>query len=245
VHAASGASPALYNKDPVGVLLPNSVGTALLCEQAVKWNSRCLLFFSTGEVYGINSKEMLSEKDYGYIDLSDVRNCYAESKRMGETTCLSYAHQHGLNTVSARFHTYGPQMELYDGRVFADFIRNAVRREPISMTSNGLAKRCFCYLADATLGFLHLIAHGERGKSYNLANPDAEISIVNLAHLVASLVQPKLAVREVELASTRADYIPSPVARSLPNITGLQSLGWSPSVDLATGFERTLLSYQV
>jgi nucleoside-diphosphate-sugar epimerase len=245
VHAASSASPRAYSQDPVGILLPNSVGTAQLCEQARKWRSKRFLFFSTGEVYGINNKAQLDELDFGYLDPNTVRSCYAESKRMGETTCRAYAHQYGLSTSCARiFHTYGPQMNLDDGRVFADFVRDAIKGQPIGMASAGTARRCFCYLGDATAAFLQLLEGGSPGEAYNLANPDAETSIIDLAHLIGDLVEPKLEVCSVDPGIVKPNYMASPVPRSLPSIVKLQTLGWKPTTDLESGFRRTLLSYQ-
>jgi len=245
VHAASSASPLAYSQDPVGILLPNSVGTAQLCEYARKWGSRRFLFFSTGEVYGVNSKEKLDELDFGYLDPNTVRSCYAESKRMGETTCRAYAHQYGLPASCARiFHTYGPQMNLDDGRVFADFVRDALKGKAIALASAGTAMRCFCYLSDATAAFLQLLVSGSSGEAYNLANPDAEISIIDLANLIGGLVEPKLDVWLVDPDIAKPNYMASPVSRSLPSIAKLQALGWQPTTDLRSGFRRTLLSYE-
>ena len=244
VHAASSASPLAYNQDPVGILLPNSVGTAQLCEQSRKWGSRRFLFFSTGEVYGVNNKEQLNELDFGYLDPNAVRSCYAESKHMGETTCRAYAHQYGLPAFSARiFHTYGPQMTLDDGRVFADFVRDAVSGQPIALASAGTARRCFCYLGDATAAFLQLLESGSPGEAYNLANPDAETSIIDLAYLIGGLVEPNLDVCSVDPGIAKPNYMASPVPRSLPSIEKLQALGWQPTTGLESGFRRTLYSY--
>lgn len=245
VHAASYASPRAYNRDPVGTLLPNSVGTVQLCEQARRWGSLRLLFFSSSEVYGVNSKEQLGELDYGYLDPNTVRSCYAESKRMGETTCRAYAHQYDLSSTCARiFHTYGPQMNLEDGRVFADFVRDALKGQSIALASAGTARRCFCYLADATSAFLQLLVKGAPGEAYNLANPHAETSILDLARLIGGLVEPKLEVCSVDPDLAKPGYVVSTVPRSLPSIAKLQALGWQPTTDLESGFRRTLLSYQ-
>jgi UDP-glucuronate decarboxylase len=246
VHAASSASPRTYSRDPVGVLLPNSVGTALLCEQARQWGSKRFLFFSTGEVYGVNSKDHFDELDFGYLDPNAVRSCYAESKRMGETICRAYSHQYNLSTSCVRiFHTYGPQMDLEDGRVFADFVRDALNGTPISLASTGTTRRCLCYLGDATAGFLKLLVSGSSGECYNLANPNAETSIINLAHLISRLVEPNVTVSSSDSGIAKPDYMHSPVARSLPSIAKLQALGWRPTTDLESGFRRTLLSYNV
>ena len=244
VHAASQASPSIYNKDPVGTILPNSVGTVRLCEQAQRWQSKKLLFFSTAEIYGVNSKIDIGELDYGYLDPMLVRSCYAESKRIGETICKAYAHQYSLNATCARiFHTYGPQMALDDGRVFADFVRDALGGDSICLASAGTAMRCFCYLTDATTGFLRLLVDGFPGESYNLANPDAEITIFNLAHLISGLSKAKPKVQFVDPEHAQPAYMSSPVPRSLPSIAKIGALGWKPLISLEEGFSRTLESY--
>jgi UDP-glucuronate decarboxylase len=245
IHAASGATPTVYQSNPVGIILPNTVGTARLCEQAKRWKSKRFLFFSTGEVYGINSSLHFSESDYGLVDPCSLRSCYAESKRCGEATCVAYSHQYGVHSVIARiFHTYGPQMNLDDGRVFADFVRDSLEGKQIKLASSGDAFRCFCYLADATSAFLYLIAFGESAQAYNLSNPNAEISIRGLASLVAGLTEPPLEVYLGNSHAFKPGYLPSQVPRSLPSIAKLQNLGWQPVVGLEAGFRRTLCSYR-
>ena len=244
IHAASGATPAVYQSNPVGIILPNTVGTARLCEQASIWKSKRFLFFSTGEVYGINSSPHFLETDYGLVDPSSLRSCYAESKRCGEAICVAYSHQYELHTVIARiFHTYGPQMNLNDGRVFADFVRDSLEAKQIKLASSGEALRCFCYLSDATSAFLHLIVFGEAAQAYNLSNPNAEISIRDLATLVAGLSNPPLEVYLGNNEDLKPGYMPSQVPRSLPSIAKVQALGWQPVVGLQDGFKRTLSSY--
>jgi UDP-glucuronate decarboxylase len=245
IHAASGATPAIYHSNPVGIILPNTVGTARLCEKASIWKSKRFLFFSTGEVYGFNSSPHFLETDYGFVDPCSLRSCYAESKRCGEATCIAYSHQYELHAVIARiFHTYGPQMKLNDGRVFADFVRDSLEGKQIKLASSGEALRCFCYLSDATSAFLHLIAFGVSAQAYNLSNPNAEISIRDLASLVAGLTDPPLEVYVGNNQDLKPGYLPSQIPRSLPSIAKVQDLGWKPVVGLQDGFKRTLSSYR-
>jgi UDP-glucuronate decarboxylase len=246
IHAASGATPAVYQTNPIGIILPNTVGTARLCDQARSWHSCKLLFFSTGEVYGVNNSPYFLETNHGFVDPCALRSCYAESKRCGEAICVAYSHQYKLHTVMARvFHTYGPQMKLDDGRVFADFVRDSLEGKQIKLASSGEALRCFCYLSDSTNAFLHLIVFGEEAQAYNLANPDAETSIWDLATLVGGMTDPPLDVYRGSSQDLKPGYIPSQVPRSLPSIAKLQALGWQPVVGLQDGFRRTLSSYHV
>ena len=190
IHAASQASPKFYAIDPVGTLLTNTIGTQHLLEYAVRSKAERFMFFSSGEVYGVplNQMEPITETSYGYLDPMNVRSCYAESKRIGETMSIAWAKQYSLDTVVARpFHTYGPGMALDDGRVFADFVADVVAKRDIVIRGDGSEKRCFCYLADATAGFLSVLLNGINSEAYNVANPSCEISMKNLAKLISNL----------------------------------------------------------
>ena len=116
----------------------------------------------------------------------NVRSCYAESKRMGEVMCVSWGQQYNIHTVIVRpFHTYGPGISFDDGRVFADFVADAVLGRDIVLRSDGLAQRSFCYISDATIGFLTVLLKGDRGEAYNIGNPEAEMSIRELADTIS------------------------------------------------------------
>ena len=173
-----------------------------------------------------------------------MRACYAESKRVAETMCVAYAAQHGVGAKIVRpFHTYGPGMDLSDGRVFADFVADIVAHRNIAVQSDGLAMRPFCYLADATAGFLTVLLRGEAGVAYNVGNPDAEISIGSLADLLVSLF-PERDLRVIREAPPAGGYLQSAVARSTPDIDRIARLGWQPWTSLADGFRRTVESFE-
>lgn len=246
VHSASQASPKYYGMDPVGTLRANSVGTMYLLEHAVKSNAQKFLFFSSGEVYGYqeDSSRTIGEDDYGYLDSMSVRSCYAESKRVGETMCASWAKQYKLDVSVVRpFHTYGPGMALDDGRVFADFVSDVVARRDIRIKSDGLAQRPFCYIADATLGFLTILLTGASAQAYNVANPWAEISMKDLAYSLINLFPDWDLGVKFEITNSARDYIKSPIMRQCPSIQKISELGWHPKIGINEGFERTIRSY--
>jgi nucleoside-diphosphate-sugar epimerase len=246
VHSASQASPKYYGVDPVGTLLANTAGTMYLLEHAVKSRVEKFLFFSSGEVYGVpvDPTRPVGEQDYGYIDPMNVRACYAESKRVGETMCVAWGKQHNLHTSVVRpFHTYGPGMALDDGRVFADFVADVVAKRVIILKSDGLAQRPFCYIADATIGFLTVLLTGGKAEAYNVANPDAEISIRDLATLVAGLFPERGISTRFEVPVCSDAYLKSPISRSCPSIQKMQDLSWFPTIGLHDGFRRTIQSY--
>jgi UDP-glucuronate decarboxylase len=246
IHAASQASPKFYAIDPVGTLLTNTIGTQHLLEYAVRSKAQRFMFFSSGEVYGIplNPMEPITETSYGYLDPMNVRSCYAESKRIGETMSIAWAKQYGLDSVVVRpFHTYGPGMALDDGRVFADFVADVVAKRDIVVKGDGSEKRCFCYLADATIGFLSVLLNGTNSEAYNVANPACEISMKNLAELISNLFPNRNIKIRFEVSSTKKNYMKSPILKALPSIEKIKKLSWVPETSLKEGFTKTIKSF--
>jgi nucleoside-diphosphate-sugar epimerase len=246
VHAASQASPKYYGKDPVGTLNANVLGTNNILRLAYEKRAKSVLFFSSGDVYGKVSQDKIpiKENDYGFIDLSDVRSCYGESKRLAETMCVSWFKQYDVPVKMARiFHTYGPGMELNDGRVFADFVNDILNNRDIHLNSDGTATRAFCYISDATIGFFSLLLNGVNGEAYNLANDNCEISIIDLANLLVKLFPEKQLKVIKNLQGTDKNYIKSPIQRSCPSIEKIRKIGWNPNISIEDGFRKVILSY--
>lgn len=242
IHAASHASPRFYGTDPVGVMSANLKGTSKLLDLARQWQSEGFLLFSSGEVYGQvdPAKIPTSENDYGYIDILNPRSCYAESKRAAETLTVCHATQYGTRAVIVRpFHTYGPGISLDDGRVFADFVRDAVNGKNISLHGDGKAVRAFCYTRDAISGFFTALLKGENSQAYNVGNPNAAISIGDLADLVVNLV-PELGISVDRQGTQASGYMTSPIQINSPDIGKISALGWTPTVLPAEGFFRTI-----
>lgn len=248
LHAASQASPRFYGTDPVGTLLPNSIGTAALLEALRQGGAaRGFLFVSSSEVYGaVTNEASLGESDYGAVDPASVRACYAESKRMGETMCVAWLAQHRLPTFIVRpFHTYGPGLTAEDGRVFADFAYDVARNRNIVMHSDGAARRSFCYASDAVAGFFTALLCGQPGQPYNVANPAGELSVAQLADLLVSLFPDKrLSVERRFESGDPTRYLSSTYSRLIPDVSRLRELGWRADIDPATGFKRMIETLQ-
>ncbi len=244
IHAASNASPKYYGSDPVGTLEANTIGTSQLLSLGKEHKVESFLYISSAEVYGTPSKTPTGELDFGYLDPMDVRSCYAESKRMGENMSVSWHHQWSVPVKIARpFHTYGPGMDLNDSRVYADFIKNVVNKEPIIINSTGLAQRAFCYLSDAVEAMFCVLIKGSVGEAYNLGNDQAEISIINLANKLQSMYPQRVKEVVINNAKQNNSYITSKVDRICPNITKIKNLGWSPRTSIEEGFSKTIMSY--
>lgn len=243
IHAASQASPAYYSNDPVGTLSTNIIGTINLLDFCRKRNIDKFLYISSGEVYGelVDANSAITENSYGYLDPTKVRSCYGESKRMSENICVSYSHQYGIDTRIVRlFHTYGPGLLPNDGRVFADFIHAVSAGRDIHMTSDGSSRRPFCYISDAVTGIFHVLLNGKSSNAYNLANPDAEVSIKELAEIVSS-IRSDVNIN-VKSSCPPAGFLKSPISKQIVNIDELKLLGWSPQISIAAGFNRSISS---
>lgn len=245
IHAASHASPKYYGLDPVGTLSANTIGTRNLLELAVAKKIGGFLFFSSGEIYGEVPQEKLPIKEdvYGSLDPLSIRSCYMEGKRAGEAMCAAWWRQYAVPAKIVRiFHTYGPGMDLNDGRVFADFVSDIVNNRDIRMRSDGLTRRPFCYIADATIAFFTVLLKGLSGEAYNVSNDRAEISVADLAHLLVNLCpEKKIKVQKEDLKTE--GYVPGKIIRNLPDISKISALGWQPNFSLEQGFSRTVRSF--
>jgi len=246
IHAASQASPKYYGSDPVGTFLPNVVGTHHLLEHCRVTGVRKFLFFSSSEVYGEfpPEKSQIGEMDFGPLNPALVRSCYGEGKRAGETLCMAYHHQFRIPVTIVRpFHTYGPGMSLTDGRIFAEVVAAVVEKRDIVLNSDGSALRAFCYLSDAVRAFFLALFHGQSGMTYNVGNPNAEVSIKDLAERVAGLYPERGVKVRVKADANEAGYLRSAVSRNRPDIARMTALGWQPGIGIEAGFRRTIEWY--
>ncbi len=246
IHAASQASPKFYGSDPVGTFETNIIGTQRMLELASDVHSEGFLFFSSGEVYGQSEDIFLPVKEtaFGTLDPIDIRSCYAEGKRGGETLCACWHAQFGIPAKIVRLsHTYGPGMTLDDGRVFADFVADVVARRDIVMKSDGSARRPFCYLADATVAFFTALLLGNSGEAYNVGS-ETECSILKLANTLCELF-PERKCRVIRRERQPDEqYITSTISGGHLDISKIRSLGWEPKTGIEEGFSRTVRSYE-
>lgn len=243
IHAASQASGKFYAVDPVGTFEANVTGTQRMLEVARDARSEGFLFFSSGEVYGrVHDPEIgIKETCYGPLDPLNVRSCYAEGKRGGETLCACWHSQYRVPAKVVRLsHTYGPGMELDDGRVFADFVADLVARRDIVLKSDGRARRPFCYLADATIAFFTVLLLGNSGEAYNVGT-ESETSISELAEMLCRIFPDRncKVIRQEQIAK-----LPPLASAGHFDISKIRSLGWEPTTSIPEGFRRTVLSYE-
>jgi len=246
LHAASLASSEHCRLNPAGVILPNVIGTRYLLDMAREKKSRGFLFLSSGEVCGESDKKIITENDIGSLDPTQLRNCYGESKRMGENMCVAWCHQYGVPAMAVRLeHTYGPTMDLNnDHRVFAEFVADVVNRRDIVLKSDGLAERTFCYAADAMDGFLRVLLKGNAGQTYNIGNMGAHSSVRNLADTLVSLF-PEMGLKVIQRERAEGDAHMEHKNRQRPMLSTakIENLGYTCKFGIREGFRRTILSF--
>ena len=246
VHAASQAAPSYYGVDPVGTFKANTLGTINMLELAKEKNVEGFLFFSTGAIYGDvpGERVLLDERMPGNVNILEVRYCYAESKRAGENACVCYNYQYKVPTKIIRiFHTFGPKVNLNDGRVFSDFCKNILNNENIVLKSDGSAKRCFLYVADAVIAYFKVLLDGEEAKAYNVGGDEAhEISIKDLSELLVGLYPEKnlKVIQDINKDDLTYTIMRTPQKQVLPKLDRIRSLAWDATTDVKDCFMRTI-----
>ena len=233
-NLACPASPSHYQADPIRTTMTSVRGTYNLLELA-RSMSAPLLQASTSEVYGDPAVHPQTEAYWGHVNPTGKRACYDEGKRCAESLCFDYQRAHAVNVKVARiFNTYGPRMQVDDGRVVSNFIVQALRNQPLTIYGTGLQTRSFCYVDDLIEGLLRFMAHPQPQLTpINLGNPE-EFTILELATLVLELTGSR--------ARTTFRPLPSddPVQRCPDVDLARRQLGWQPRITLRQGLERTI-----
>ena len=242
-HLASNASPQNYKKFPIETLEPNVLGTNNLLSYAAKFNIKSFIFFSSGEVYGNSKNSILKEEKFFDFNPLDLRAAYVEGKKVAETLCYSYFKQKKVPIKILRvFHTYGPMMNLNDGRVMMDFIKDAINERKIVIKSKGNHKRTFCYISDLIEGVLIVLLKGKNGEAYNLANKKEYCSISKLAKIISKFTKKNNVIFKTR--SKKDTYLISPFNKVYPSIDKIKQLGFNPKVNIKNGFQRTVNYYK-
>lgn len=236
LHLASLASPKDYFEHPIETLEVGSAGTRNMLEIALHHRARFLVT-STSECYGDPLIHPQVETYWGNVNPVGVRSCYDESKRYAEALTMAYHRVHGVRTTIARiFNTYGPRMQLDDGRVVPAFIDQALKGEPLTVFGDGSQTRSFCYVRDLVDGLYRLTFSDER-YPVNLGNPQ-EMTIREFAERIRRITGTKAAL----------DFKPLPEddpKRRQPDIAKARRvLGWEPKVKLEEGLRETIAYFQ-
>ena len=231
-HFASPASPVDYGAHGIETLKVGSYGTFQSLEVARKYSAGFLLA-STSECYGDPQEHPQKETYWGHVNPIGPRSVYDEAKRFAEAATMAYLRYHKVNTHIVRiFNTYGPRMQVNDGRVIPNFMRQALRGEGLTIYGDGSQTRSFCYVSDEVDGILRL-SRSEEHEPVNIGNP-TEFTILECAQRV-------LAVTGSKSALVREPLPQDDPKQRRPDIgKARRLLVWEPKIDLETGLRMSL-----
>jgi len=229
---ASPASPVDYTKWGLETLEVGSVGTRNCLELALKYKAGFLLA-STSECYGDPDVHPQPESYWGHVNPIGPRSVYDEAKRFSEALTMAYHRYRGVDTHIVRiFNTYGPRLQLNDGRVISNFMRQALMGEALTVYGDGKQSRSFCYVSDELEGIVRL-AGSHENLPVNIGNP-GEFTMLECAKIVL----------EVTGSASKVVFAPLPEddpTRRCPDISKAKALlGWEPTIDLRTGLKMSL-----
>ena len=246
IHAASIASPIFYRKYPIETIEANVIGTQKLLEFARNKEINSFLFFSSSEIYGDPDPKFIPTPEIynGNVACMGPRSCYDESKRLGETLCYNYYNKYDVKVKIVRpFNNYGPGLSINDRRVIPDFFKSIIYSNKIILLSDGSATRTFCYVSDALEGYLRALLSENNGEAFNIGNREPEISILELANLIA-----KVSGKNPEIKYQRSidnNYLKDNPNRRCPDITKASKLlSFNAKTNLYKGLQKTWEYYQ-
>ena len=231
-HFASPASPVDYMVHGIETLKVGALGTMRALDVARKNNAKYLLA-STSECYGDPLEHPQKETYWGNVNSIGPRSVYDEAKRFAEAVTMAYHRYYGVDTRIVRiFNTYGPRMQLNDGRVIPNFMKQAFRGEDLTVYGDGTQTRSFCYVKDEVEGFLRL-AQCDEHFPVHIGNPE-EFTIIDCARRVIEITGSTSRIRYEKLPQD------DPKQRK-PDIAKAKTLlGWEPKIDLETGLRLSL-----
>jgi len=232
LHFASPASPMDYLQYPIQTLKVGALGTHKALGLA-KDKGAAFLLASTSEVYGDPLEHPQREDYWGHVNPVGPRGVYDEAKRFAEALTMAYHRTHGVDTRIVRiFNTYGPRMRPNDGRAIPAFVPQALRNEPITVFGDGSQTRSFCYVDDLVEG-IHRLLMSDYHEPVNIGNPH-EMTIRAMAETIIRTTGSKSKIVEKPLP------VDDPKIRQPDIALAKQLLGWSPTVDLETGLQKTV-----
>lgn len=246
IHAASKAAPKNYLANKIDTLRANILGLFnvldLVCEE-----TKGILYFSSGEIYGeINSNKKIKEDQISITDHLGERSSYVESKKICESICINYYKEkkYPINIVRL-FHTFGPGLKMNDGRVFSDFIKNAIDGKPIDIKGNPNLKRPLLYIKDATIMFFKILLSNKFGEVYNVANPKNLITVKKMAQYSSESINKLKGLKiPVIFSKKNVKYYKGALKDINPDINKfIKEFKYTPNTTAKKAFFRTISSY--
>ena len=240
IHTAAVTNSRLMVSNPLSVINLSLDGTRKVFDFACRKNST-VVYVSSMEMYGNpNLDRMVTEEDQGYIDLTNPRSCYPESKRMCECLCTAYASQMGLHVRTARLaQTFGAGIFPSENRVFAQFAKSACKGENIILHTKGKSEGDYVYTADAVKALLTILIFGEDGQAYNVANEESHTTIAEMAQMVADELSNGRSKVVFDIPQSNT-FGYAPDTKLFLSSKKLRSLGWNSEIGLKEAYRRMI-----
>ena len=237
-NLACPASPVAYQMEPVKTIETCFIGATNVLKLASKLNIR-VLQASTSEVYGDPLVHPQNENYNGNVNPVGIRSCYDEGKRAAETLFFDYNRQFNVDIKVVRiFNTFGPKMQIDDGRVVSNFICQALNGEDISIYGDGNQTRSFCFVEDMVEGLISMMESEKFKGPVNLGNPQ-EITVKKLAQEIIEMTSSSSKIIHLKLPED------DPLKRK-PDISLAQEhLGWSPNISRLEGLKKTISYFKL
>jgi len=242
-HTAAITESKQMITNPTNVINVMINGTKNVLDYAVKNDISSIVNLSSMEVYGvIDSEQKLKEENLGFLNLSNIRSCYPESKRLSELMCLCYANQFGINVSNVRLtQTFGAGVKYDEPKIFAMIARSIIEGKNIELLTKGDSVRDYCYTTDAINAILLVSMFGEKGQTYNVANEDTNMSIYDMSSLIAShFSKNKTDVVIKDNTQESNKYMAKSVIKL--DTAKLRNLGWYPRYNLIDMYDKLINS---
>ena len=237
-NLACPASPKKYQKDPLNTIKTNIIGSINLLELAKKNNAK-IFQASTSEVYGDPLEHPQKESYNGNVNIIGIRACYDEGKRLAESIFFDYFRTHDINIKIARiFNTYGPYMNVDDGRVVSSFIVAALKNKPLIIHGDGKQTRSFCFVEDTVNGIIKLMNSKKSIKGPINIGSNKEITIKSLANKIIEITNSKSKI--VSINKVEDD----PIKRKPSLNLAKNILKWEQKIKLEMGLKKTIKYFQ-
>lgn len=248
IHAASKAAPKVYEKNMIDTLNTNILGLYNVLAMVTN-HTKSLLFLSSAEIYGFPAESRPIAEDYiGNVDHINTRSCYVEGKKVGETICMNYFREKKVPVKIARlFHTFGPGINLQDGRIFNDFMQLGLEKRNIVIRGDASLERSFLYIKDATIMLLKILLSNKNGEVYNVGNDKNTVSVKRFAELVCNSFNSHYKEKIAVISGNKNNsYYKDAVKSVRPNIAKfVKDFGYRPKTTVIAAISRTISSFDL
>ena len=240
IHTAAVTASKQMVEQPIETIFTSIEGLKKILDYAVNTQSQSVVYLSSMEVYGQMKRDgKVSEEQLGYVDLSNARSSYPESKRMCECICTAYAKERQLNVKSIRLaQTFGAGISRQENRVFAQFTRSAMRNEDIILHTKGQSEGNYVYTSDAITAIFTVLTKGARGEIYNVNNENSHLTIAQMAELVAQVLGNGQIKVIYDIPEDASVYGFAPDTKLHLDASKIMTLGWKPKVELEESYRR-------